>query len=160
MIEEFLRNIPLATEEIETTMDEEGTTWFSVKTSEPQFLLGRDGETLDAINHILKRMIENKTDFSKDENGKMNNVPFLFTIDINGFQKKKHENIKATAHMMAERARFFKSSIELDPMSSYERRIVHAFLTNAKDITTESVGVGRERRVKIKYITVELDSTI
>ena len=73
-------------------------------------------------------------------------------IDINGFQKKRVEAVQAIAHMMGERARYFKSNIEIDPMSSFERRIVHEFLSNATDLKTESLGEGSSRRVVIKYI--------
>ena len=73
-------------------------------------------------------------------------------IDINDFQKKRIENIQAIAHMMAERARYFKSNIEVDPMSSFERRIIHEFLSNEIDLKTESSGFGPSRRVVIKYI--------
>ncbi len=73
-------------------------------------------------------------------------------IDINGFQKKRVENIRAVAHMMGERARYFKSNIEVDPMSAFERRVVHEFLSGATDLKTESVGFGPTRRVVIKYI--------
>ena len=54
--------------------------------------------------------------------------------------------------MMSERARYFKSNIEVDPMSAFERRVVHEFLSNATDLKTESVGFGPTRRVVIKYI--------
>ena len=54
--------------------------------------------------------------------------------------------------MMAERARYFKNDIEIDPMPSYERRIIHMFLEGANDIKTESEGYGPTRRVVIKYI--------
>ncbi|MEI8175102.1 MAG: R3H domain-containing nucleic acid-binding protein, partial [bacterium] len=73
-------------------------------------------------------------------------------IDINGFQQKRIENIHAIAHMMAERARYFKSNIEVDPMPAFERRIVHEFLSEAHDLKTESTGEGFSRRVVIKYI--------
>ncbi|MGH7249994.1 MAG: R3H domain-containing nucleic acid-binding protein, partial [Minisyncoccia bacterium] len=59
--------------------------------------------------------------------------------------------IRAVAHMMSERARYFKSNIEVDPMSAFERRVVHEFLSDATDLKTESVGIGRDRRVVIKY---------
>jgi spoIIIJ-associated protein len=73
-------------------------------------------------------------------------------IDINGYQKKRFDELKNIAHMMAERARYFKSNIEVDPMPAFERRIVHMFLEDAKDIKTESEGQGSNRRVVIKYI--------
>ena len=52
---------------------------------------------------------------------------------------------------MAERARYFKSSIEVEPMAPHERRIVHEFLSEMADITTESQGEGKNRHVVIKY---------
>ena len=73
-------------------------------------------------------------------------------VDINDFQKKHIENIRAVAHMMSERARYFKSNIEVDPMSAFERRIIHEFLSEANDLKTESMGAGRDRRVVIKYV--------
>jgi spoIIIJ-associated protein len=54
--------------------------------------------------------------------------------------------------MMAERARYFKSSVAIDPMPAFERRIVHEFLSEASDLKTESEGVGPHRRVIIKYV--------
>ena len=54
--------------------------------------------------------------------------------------------------MMAERARYFKSNIEVDPMSAFERRVVHEFLAGETDLKTESTGYGPTRRVVIKYL--------
>ena len=73
-------------------------------------------------------------------------------VDINGFQKKRVEDVRTLAHMMSERARYFKSNIEINPMTAFERRIVHEFLSNASDLKTESIGFGPARRVVIKYI--------
>jgi spoIIIJ-associated protein len=58
--------------------------------------------------------------------------------------------------MMAERARYFKSSIELDPMPAFDRRIIHEYLSTATDLKTESVGDGNKRRVMIRYVSKEL----
>jgi spoIIIJ-associated protein len=116
--------------------------WVSVEVNEPHFFISHEGEGLQALNHIVRRIFENKN-------------PSLETsilVDINGFQKKKVENIRAIAHMMSERARYFKSNIEVDPMSAFERRIIHEFLSEATDLKTESVGFGPSRRVVIKYI--------
>ena len=54
--------------------------------------------------------------------------------------------------MMSERARYFKSNMEVDPMSAFERRVVHEFLSESSDLKTESMGIGRDRRVVIKYV--------
>jgi spoIIIJ-associated protein len=128
-----------------SSFGKEGGLWFSVEIDNPHFFINRGGEGISALNHLVKKIIENKT---KEETEQ---IPELL-IDINGFQKKKIENIHAVAHMMAERARYFKSNIEIDPMPAFERRVIHEFLSNATDLKTESEGVGLNRRVVIKYI--------
>lgn len=125
------------------------TIWISVEVEQPHYFTGRDGEALSALNHLIRRMIETK--MPKDTENP-NSVASAVVVDINGFQKRKVENIHAVAHMMAERARYFKSNIEVDPMSAFERRVIHEFLSTANDIKTESTGEGRDRRVVIKYI--------
>ncbi len=123
--------------------------WFAVEVKTPELLLGRDGEALFALNHLVRKIVEAQhfragTDSASEE--------FEIIIDINGYQKKRIENIHALVHMMAERARYFKSSIEIDPMPAFERRVVHEFLADATDLKTESAGEGSNRRVVIKYI--------
>ena len=120
-------------------------TKFSIKTEEPHLLLGEDGKTLMALNHLVKRIFEGQ---SVKENFK----PLNFMVDVNDYQEKRIQDLKTKAVMMAERARFFKSSVELVPMNPYERMIVHSFFTNIPDIETESTGFGKDRRVVIKYV--------
>lgn len=129
--------------------DQDNTTWFSVEVNQPHYFWDRGGEALFAINHLVRRIIENKTSHNEELNEKQRGLGIL--VDVNGFQKKRIENIHATAHMMAERARYFKSNIEIDPMPAFERRIVHEFLSDATDLKTESQGEGFSRRVVIKY---------
>jgi len=121
--------------------------FISAEVSEPHFFISREGEGLQALNHLVHRIIENKYPPMVGERNGIN-----IMVDINGFQKKHIESIRAVAHMMSERARYFKSNIEVDPMSAFERRIIHEFLSDATDLKTESVGFGPSRRVMIKYI--------
>ena len=78
-----------------------------------------------------------------------------FFIDVNDYQKKHIEDIRMKAQVLAERARYFKSSVEMDPMSSYERMIIHSEFAEVPDIKTESAGVGKDRRIIIKYTEVQ-----
>ena len=128
--------------------DRPGMTMFAVEVNEPHFFIGRDGEGLSALNHLVRRIVETRS-VSVLENG--GQIPSVL-VDINGYQKKRIDNIHAIAHMMAERARYFKSSIEVDPMSAFDRRVVHEFLSNETDLKTESTGEGSTRRVVIKYV--------
>ena len=120
-----------------------GLLWCLVETPDSSYMIGRDGETLRSLNHLVQKIVEK--DLTEDR-------PQNLFIDINGYQQKRFENLKNVAHMMAERARYFKSNIEIDPMPSYERRIIHMFLEGSKDIKTESEGYGAARRVVIKYV--------
>lgn len=122
---------------------EDGTTWCLIETPDSRFMIGREGETLRSLNHLVRRILEKNS----GEDTALN----LF-IDINGYQKKRFDTLKQTAHMMAERARYFKSNIEIDPMPAYERRIIHTFLEGSPNIKTESEGFGPNRKVVIKYI--------
>ena len=139
LIQELIEKI-VKVNKINVTEDKNSNILYSVEVSEPHHFTAREGEALYALNHIMRRMVE-KLD-----------PEINFLVDINDFQKKKIDAVQAVAHMMSERARYFKSSVEVDPMSSFERRIVHEFLSDATDLKTESVGVGSGRRVVIKYV--------
>jgi spoIIIJ-associated protein len=146
LIKELIEKTTVSVKEINITEDKGKMTWFSVEVSDPYFFISRGGEGLSALNHIVRRIIESKTPITEGAEG------LSILVDINGFQKKRIENIHAIAHMMAERARYFKSNIEIDPMSAFERRVVHEFLSNETDLKTESTGEGPSRRVVVKYI--------
>ncbi len=157
LIKELVEKTGVMATAITVNKETEVNTWFRVEVNEPHFFLERDGEALHALNHLVRRIVEkhlSPTPLLAKERGEGVRSEFEnnILIDINDFQKKRVENIRAVAHMMSERARYFKSSIEVDPMSSFERRVVHEFLSDATDLKTESVGFGPTRRVVIKYI--------
>lgn len=144
IITEFFRKTELPLSEESFSFDEQnGSYWYSANLKGIKESLNMD-EFLQSVNHIIRRIIDTQ---KKDEQ----NLPVVI-IDINGHQKKKINNLRTVAHMMAERARYFKSKVEIDPMSSYDRRIIHEYLADKPDIKTESVGEGRERRVVVCYI--------
>ena len=120
---------------------------YMLYTEEPHLLIGKDGETLRALNHIFKKAVQKKLGFAEDEEQRK-----IYTIDVNGYKTKLDTELKNKALMLAERARFFKSAIEMDPMNPYDRMVVHSVLAETPDITTESTGFGMGRRVVIKYV--------
>ena len=126
--------------------------WIRAEVKEPHLFLDRGGEGLSALNHLVRKIVEMKmlSNAPQGEGEKENQFDIM--VDINEFQKKKVENLRAVAHMMAERARYFKSNIEVDPMPAFDRRVIHEFLSGATDLKTESAGIGPTRRVIIKYI--------
>jgi spoIIIJ-associated protein len=148
LIKDLIEKTAVKITEISVTEDGPRNIWVSVEVNEPHFFISREGEGLHALNHLVHRIIESKTPPTLDANEPHG---LGIVIDINGFQKKHVDSVRAVAHMMSERARYFKSNIEFDPMSAFERRIVHEFLSEANDLKTESVGMGSSRRVVIKY---------
>ena len=148
VIEEIFKHTACTLTKCEFSEDS-GMLWCLIETPDSSFMIGRDGETLRSFNHLVQKIVEKQSSPSGNDIV-AERSPSVY-IDINGYQKKRFENLKNIAHMMAERARYFKSNIEVDPMPAYERRIIHMFLEDAKDIKTESEGNGPNRRVIIKY---------
>ena len=144
LIKDLIEKTTVKVNKISITEEGPKNTWYAVEVNEPNLFLGHDGEALNALNHLVRRMVESEIEGDKEGPE--------FLIDINGFQKKRVDNIRSVAHMMGERARYFKSNIEIDPMSAFERRIVHEFFSNMTDLKTESTGFGPTRRVVIKYV--------
>jgi spoIIIJ-associated protein len=112
----------------------------SIKTESPQILIGIRGETIRAIDYLVKKIAEQK-----------GVEDLYFLVDINDYRLKQIQDLQNKAKMMADRARSFQYDVELTPMSSYERLIIHTTLSEIEDIKTESQGEGKNRRVVIKY---------
>ncbi len=143
IIENMINSMGISFDSIEMTEDNDsGKKVFTIKTSESDLLIGENGETFNSLQHLIKRIIE-KTDFS---------ISALFSLDVNDYRASQIEKLKLKAKILANRARDMKASIEMDPMSSYERLIIHGALTGEANISTESVGEGRDRRIIIKYV--------
>ncbi len=106
---------------------------------EANMLIGEYGINLLAIEHLIKKIIRKKI----SEETK-------FTLDINDYRIKKLEDLKQDIKIAAKEVRSKGREVPLPPMFSFERRIVHLLLAEYPDITTESVGMGPERRVVIK----------
>jgi len=116
---------------------------FLIKTREAGLLIGENGQNLIALAHLLKKMAD--VEFKKNNLEKIQ-----FFIDVNGYQLKRIEELKNLARTHAQRVRYFKKEIMMDPMNAYERRIIHSVLTEYPDIITESTGEDPERCVVIK----------
>lgn len=75
-----------------------------------------------------------------------------YMVDLNFYRKERERLIIELARAAAKKAAMKKESVELPPMNSYERRIVHMELADKPDLQTESIGESRDRRVVIKLI--------
>lgn len=148
-ISELLDHAHFAFTSISVSFNEkERSFWCDIATDDPRAFTGKQAECLGALSHLAKKILEKEhAMIDTDTHDRVRLV-----IDVNDFQKERIQNLKSTAHMMAERARYFKSNVEVDPMSAGDRRVIHEFLQSADDLQTESIGDGFTRRVMIKYI--------
>ncbi len=126
--------------DVEIMTDDTGTV-FMIRTDNARQLIGYRGATLSALNHIVKRIVEKDTPRDDER----------FSLDVNEYQKEANDQLRVRAKMLADRVRSLSSKTELEPMSSYERMIIHTTLESIPDIHTESIGKGRDRRVVIMY---------
>lgn len=101
-------------------------------------LIGPRGETLDSLQYLSRLMVAHKLHRRAN-----------FVVDVEGFRQRREQALTRLAERMAEKARQRGEAISLEPMSAYERRIVHMALRNAPDVYTESTGEGKQRRVRI-----------
>src|SRR3989344_406989 len=75
-------------------------------------------------------------------------------VDLNYYRKERERLILELARAAAHKAVVSKEEVELPPMNAYERRLVHVEITTHPELKTESVGLGKERRVVIKHLPV------
>jgi spoIIIJ-associated protein len=101
-------------------------------------LIGKRGNNLDSLQYILS-LIVNK--------GRNNYVRTI--VDIDGYRDKREKTLERLALKKADKCRYYKKKIKLEPMNPYERRIIHSALQSEKDIITYSEGEDPYRRVVI-----------
>ena len=124
--------------EIETRVSDE-TLVFNLKTEDSSLLIGQHGANLNALQYMTRILSYKKL-----------SEPAYFVVDVEGYKQEREEFLRELAQAAAERVRDTKESLLLKPMSSYERRVVHAEISKTTDIMTESVGDEPERRILIK----------
>jgi spoIIIJ-associated protein len=127
-----------------------GQNIYAIETDNAPELIGMHGDTVHALDTLVKKIHEKRNPPLQGDAGLMQNGP-MFLIDVNDYRTKQIKDLQMKALMMAERARSFQYDVELTPMSAYERLIIHTTLAGAPNVKTESQGEGRNRRVVIKY---------
>ena len=128
-----------------TTLEVAGQIIFNIETDDARTLIGAHGDTIHAIDMLVKKILEKRAPLTPGEESPM------FLVDVNDYRGKQIKELQTKARMLAERARSFQYDVELTPMSAYERLIIHTTLQDAPNVKTESQGEGRNRRVVIKY---------
>ena len=107
-------------------------------------IIGRRGETLDAIQHLTNYAVN-----------KGNDKHMHISVDAEGYRNKREESLAHSAEKMAEKVLKYKRSMAFEPMNSYERHVIHTALQNYEGVTTSSTGVEPNRRVVVSYVKPE-----
>jgi len=110
-----------------------------VKSEDSGRLIGRQGQTLSDLQYIANRLL-----FQQDQN-----VPKV-TVDVAGYRSQAREALVKKAKDAAEKVRRWGDIVELEPMSAFDRRVVHQALKDDPDIETQSVEVdGTEKKAML-----------
>jgi spoIIIJ-associated protein len=137
ILEKILATIGFAATVEEQTLD--GDVTLDVKTDEAGRLIGRQGQTLADLQYLVNRI-----SFQQDQT-----APKIM-LDVGGYRSQAREALVKKAKEAAEKVRRWGDAVELEPMGSYDRRIVHHALRDDPDVETYSVEVdGTEKKALI-----------
>ena len=103
-------------------------------------LIGRRGETLDAIQHLANYALNH-------DSSKRTRV----TVDAENYRGKREESLRHLARKMAAKVVKYRKNMTLEPMNAYERHVIHATLQDVPNVTTYSTGTEPNRRVVVAY---------
>lgn len=123
--------------EIEKIEDEESIL-LKITGVDSGIIIGRRGETLDALQYLTSLVVNKQSDEYK-----------RVTVDIENYRQKREETLVKLADRLAERVVRYRKNVTLEPMNPYERRIIHSTLQNNKLVETHSVGEEPNRKVVI-----------
>ena len=121
---------------------DDGTRRITITGNDASTLIGHHGDTLDALQYLA-----NLASARKNVNGERDKS--RVTIDIEGYRAKREETLRALARRMAAKALRNKRSVMLEPMSAYERRIIHSEVQGIEGVSTNSVGSDNNRKIVI-----------
>lgn len=129
------------TADIEISPRENGGVNVNLSGSGMGAIIGRRGETLDAIQHLTNYVVNRGSE-----------KRLHISVDAECYRSKREESLTRLAEKMAEKAIKYKRSMALEPMNSYERHVIHTALQNYEGVTTSSTGVEPNRRVVVSYV--------
>lgn len=124
----------------EISVKDESTFFVNLKGENLGALIGRRGETLDAIQHL--------TNYAVNRGGGKH---LRVSIDAEDYRSKREDSLEALAKKVAGKVLKYRKNMTLEPMNSYERHVIHTALQEFDGVTTYSVGTEPNRRVVVAY---------
>lgn len=116
----------------------------SIETKDAGRLIGARGESLDSLQLLVNQMAAKKvieTDFKR------------VVIDVMGWRKQKEEELQKSATLWGKQVLESGKEMELEPQSSWQRRIIHMIISEMDGVESESVGESKDRHIVIKLKT-------
>lgn len=136
-LEFFLRSFAVAGEVIIKKTDD--TLIANIITGRPEILIGKNGQTLFALQQVVRAMLAK--DLAESE---------ILVIDVEGYRQKHNDRVKMQAREAALKVLVSGNPYHLQPMTSFERRLVHIAVADFVDLEADSEGEGLSRHIVIK----------
>jgi spoIIIJ-associated protein len=111
---------------------------FNIEGDDLGNLIGRRGMTIDALQYLVRLITARRT---------VSKTPIM--IDVQSYKQRRYDDLRTLAMNVALQVKTRKSSCRLEPMSAFERRIIHLTLADDPEVTTESEGEGESRKVVV-----------
>ncbi len=108
-----------------------------IESPDSKFIIGKKGNTLMAIQHLLRVILSPKIK-SK-----------IISVDVNNYKEEHINYLKNIANEMAQEVILNGRATTMEPMNSYERYLIHLELKKNKQVKTESIGQGEDRKIVI-----------
>ncbi len=124
-----------------TSIDEEGNTssiGLNIEGEDLGILIGRRGQTMASLQHIVRLIMAYRT---------QERLPIV--LDVEGYKQRRCEGLRALALRLADQVTTRTMPFAMEPMTAFERRVIHLALADHPDVMTESTGVGEDRKVVI-----------
>jgi spoIIIJ-associated protein len=124
-----------------TVTDENGevaSVGLNIEGEDLGIIIGRRGQTMASLQQIVRLIIAHKMQIK---------VPIV--LDVENYKQRRCEGLRILANRLAEQVKVKKTPFSMEPMSAFERRIIHLALADHPDVTTESTGFGESRKVVI-----------
>jgi spoIIIJ-associated protein len=124
-----------------TVTDENGelaSVGLNIEGEDLGIIIGRRGQTMVALQQVVRLIMAHKMQVK---------VPIV--LDVENYKQRRCEGLRILANRLAEQVKTRKAPFSMEPMSAFERRVVHLALADHPDVTTESTGFGDSRKVVI-----------
>jgi spoIIIJ-associated protein len=121
------------------SLNNETEIYYNIHTDENPLLIGVKGKTLDALQLLVRNLLQTYT-----------KELLVVNVDVGGYRETRKHQLEVLATKIAKDVAKSKVPVKLKPMSSYERRIIHNKLSEWRDVYTESEGEGTDRCLVIK----------